>query len=311
MTPGSRHDQLSLWRQQRLAGVLIVTNLAIVAASALIIAHYDWSLGLTPTERLLWALAFAITLVALLIASGFLEWLSDSLGGFGQAGTRSQPGRVQRFIARRRMVFYYAGVWANMIAIALVTETTGGLAASPFVPLFVAFVLTGQQLSRFRTQALNLLWSGLIIAGALLVCHSLATEPPAPAPDELPIAMVVLALLMGGVLNISERPHNYMLRAQVPPPSHVRIYRDGEGVWRFAFFLKRHAQDPVLLAHDSSSVPEGDFPPELRERLEEHAREMGKHGKWKNTGLEWPATFAQSFTIELVTREDVPKDESS
>lgn len=307
MVRAGRHDELALKRQRDLAGALILANLGIGSVSALIIDRYDWSLGLTATEMTLWVAAFAVTLLALLIAAGFIEWLAGALPSFiarNEAGPN--PNRLSTFIAEKRMVFYYVGVWANLIALALVTETTGGLQASPFVPVFVAFILTGQQLSRFRTQAFNLLVSGLVLVAAMLAFHSLASEPSSLPPDQLPIAVVVLSLLAGGLLNVFERPHNYLLKKQVPPPTHARIYRDGEGVWRFVFFMDRHSQDPVLLGRSDPSLQDGKFPPELRERFEEHIKEMGKHGSWANVSPEWPAKCKQSFTMRLIATEDDP-----
>jgi hypothetical protein len=305
MARGIRHDALALKRQRNLAATLILANLTIATVSAWIIEHYNWDVELTQTEQIFWIAGFTATLVVLLIASGFLEWLPGALSGvFVGTEAESVPNRLSAFIARHRMVFYYAGVWANMTTLALVVETTGGLPTSPFVPIFVAFVLTGQQLSRFRTQALTLFVSGLALVVVMLSCRSLVSDPATAPPDLLPIAVVILSLLMGGLLNILERPHNYLLKKQVPAPTHARIYRDGEGIWRFAFFLKRHQQDPVLQGRSDPPIPEGQFPSGLRERFEEHAREMGQHAAWTNVSPQWPSTCEQSFTIELVALEE-------
>jgi hypothetical protein len=310
MKRNRRHDAVALDRQKSLAPLLILSNLGVGGFLVGVMLLSGWDPELSTGELIACVVVGAVSALALLVAAGFVEWLPQLFPSLYGDSVRSgrKSSASARFVARNRMVFYYVGVWSNFFAIALVTEFTGGLLGSPFVALLIAFVLTGQQLSRFRKQSGALLATGLLVALAMLKLESHVATPSPPAPDELEAASILLALAAGGLLSYFEKSHNYLIEKHVRPPSHVRIYADGLGIWRFAFYRDIHRQDPVLLApHDPSTAPRnGGFPPELKARFEKLVEAMAADAKWPNRSLRWPTKCEDSFSMDLAP--DLPDE---
>lgn len=203
-TKRRRHGKIALRRQKELARWLFYVNVAI--AVIWLLTANDWHLGLSGG------------VVVALIACGVVFVICIGLAANGIGGVRrflraadqgnddddDEPWRSESWIADRRYWFYYAGVWADLFALALLVWTTGGLDGSPLVAILVAFVLTGMQLSRERDQAAALLASGVGVAVFILVV-SPPMHPPDPAPSDLATWLVMLALGGGGVLTLNER----------------------------------------------------------------------------------------------------------
>lgn len=311
MKRNSRHDSVALARQKNLAALLILANLFVGAALALVMTLSDWSPGLTSFELIVCCIVFGMAWLALVVAGGFVEWLPRALPSAFPGGLQAdgEPSSVAAFIARRRMVFYYAGVVLDLLAIAVISQVTGGLPESPFVALLIAFVLTGQQLSRFRTQSGILFVLGIVTALLMLIFEPFFSKPEPPAPPELEIAAVLLALATGGVLNYFEKSHNYLLERHVHRPSHVRIYEDGRGIWRYSLYRDFHRQDPVLFPPGDPAVKldDGEFPPGLKERFEELAKAMGSDASWDALEPDWPERCEDSFAMRLVVKKDVAR----
>src|SRR5215213_6353853 len=91
----------------------------------------------------------------------------------------------QDIFDKNRMVFYYLGLFSNIFAFAILVESTGGLLASPFTAIMVALVLTGQQLSRFKSQSRWLIAIGLMSAGAFYLYEWFLGIPPAPEAPKI------------------------------------------------------------------------------------------------------------------------------
>ncbi len=291
-----RHDKVALDRQRDLAAILLIVNL-VVGAVCFVIIHYsssDWEIEMNAWQSGVCLGLFGVSLLSLLVAAGTFEWLpkiAPSLrregGGDPHAGFR-----LGAALAKHRMVPYYLGVWFDLLALAWLTEFSGSLVTSPFVPLLVAFVLVGQQVSRFKTQA-----GALLATAALVVVAMLIFEPDDPTnlpPAGLVLATVLLSLVVGAVLNLYEKPHNYRDPKRVKPPTHARIYRDGQEIWRFSFY----GQDPVLFGPTNGSPAA--LLAELRERFTAHTKEMGALAAWGGLAPEWPSECDEKgFVVPL------------
>jgi hypothetical protein len=302
MAIGRRHDEISHERQKRLGALLVVTNLIVGGISLAIVFLTDWNPELTRGEWIAFGLVILISWLNLLIAAGVVGWVFDlalSMLPDGVGSTDAHPD--DKLLERHRMAFYYVGVWSNLLALGLIIEVSGGLGESPFVPLLIAFVLTGQQLSRFRTQSGLLYVSGLALVGLMVLCEPLASEPPESAPHELTMVVAFLALAAGGLLNYVEKPHNYLLEKHLKPPSRARIYQDGCGAWRVALLHSIHRQDPVLLGGDvKSALPiDGQFPDGLQERFEAYLRSMAEDARWSPVEPDWPQQCSLNFMVKL------------
>jgi hypothetical protein len=300
MARPKRHDEIAHERQKRLAALLVIANLAVGLGAVVAVLLTGWDLELTRTEWICIAIAVGISWVNLLIAAGFVGWILDlpsSLFPDGLGASAESPDA--RLLKGRRMAFYYVGVWANLVALAFIVEITGGLAESPFVALLIAFVLTGQQLSRFRTQSGLLYVSGLLIVALMILLEPIANPPTESAPHELEIAIVVLALVAGGLLNFTEKPENYLVK-KVRQPSRARIYRDGGGVWRVCLLERVHRQDPVIFASlEAKGEAEEAFPDGLQERFEEFLATMSEDAGWTTMVVSWPDRYSNSFIVRL------------
>jgi hypothetical protein len=303
-----RHDEVAHERQQNLAALLVLVNLFVGAICLAIILEVGWDPEFTRTE---WTYCLALVLFSwlnLLIAAGAVGWLisllfsilPDSVGGARQ---RPDAG----LLSRHRMIFYYLGVWSNLLALGLVIEITGGLAESPFDALLIAFVLTGQQLSRFRTQSGLLYISGLLVFGVILALEPVASKPVEAAPHVLTIAVAFLALVAGGFLNYFEKPHNYLVEKHVKQPSHARLYQDGQGTWRVALLENTHRQDPVLFRQRTGGASSnGEFPVGLKEKFQTFMDSMAQDASWGSLRSDWPANCTRSFVVTLVPAESEP-----
>ncbi len=306
MPKKTRHEEIAHERQQRLAGLLVVVNLGVGAISAAFLFETDWQMGLSTNEWITFGAIVAISWLNLLIAAGAVGWLWDAVLTALPEGHSATPPPDGWLLERGRMVFYYVGVWANLLALAYIIETTGGLAESPFVPLLIAFVLTGQQLSRFRTQSGLIYLSGLVAIGLMIAGESLFTEPAEVAPHEMTIAIAALAVTAGGLLNYIEKPPNYMLEKHVKQPSRARVYQDGRGVWRVVLLERIHRQDPVVFMSAvgvAEQVKDG-YPTGLKEEFQTYIESMGKVAGWRQLKATWPSRCTTSFIVQLSPEQE-------
>lgn len=297
MKARTRHDNIAHERQQRLALLLFITNLGVALFTVPIAVHLDWNPEPSGFEQLLFAGLLSFSWINLFVAAGGLGWLVGLPRGFSPGPAPNTPPFDAAFLARYRMVFYYTGVLANLAALALLTEVTGGLAESPYVALLVAFILTAQQLSRFRSQAGLMFAAGLAVTTIMLLLQPVASDPPTPPPHELVVVAVLLALVGGGWLSFREKPYNHYVEKHVRVPSQAHIYRDGKDAWRFALYEEIHRQDPILLrAHDTA---DGEYPERLKEQFEQYISEMGRAAEWDELELIWPGKCTASFAVTL------------
>jgi hypothetical protein len=312
MTKPKRHDELAHERQQRLARLLVLANGLIGAISVAIIYATTWSLGLNRTE---WVVIGGLILVSwlnLLIAAGSIGGAVNSVMSMMAEGSDASEKPVDaRLLERWRMGFYYVGVWANLLALATIIEVTGGLVGSPFVALLIAFVLTGQQLSRFRMQSGLLYVSGLVVLLSMILLEPVFTKPSGPAPDELTLSVVAMALVASGWLNYVEKPHNYLVENRIRQPTRARIYRDGAGVWRVVLLERIHRLDPVLyFSAESADVTDGEFPAGLQDKFRNFLDSMSQDAGWAPLEPKWPERCGSNFTVNLRPGPSAPGDAS-
>jgi hypothetical protein len=305
MAKAKRHDEVSHERQQKLAALLVLVNLFVGAITIAIVLATNWNLDFTKAEWICIGALVVISWSNLLAAAGFFGWavsLIFSMLPYGTGVSEAPPDAD--LLERRRMAFYYVGVWANLLALGAIIEVTGGLAESPFVALFIAFVLTGQQLSRFRTQSGLLYVSGLLVAALMIALEPLSTRPAELAPHELTISVAILALGAGGLLNYIEKPHNYLLERHVKRPSRARIYQDGRGVWRVVLLERVHPFDPPIFARAETGSTDGEFPVGLKERFESFLGTMAEDAGWTTLKTTWPERCSTNFIVRLEAIEE-------
>jgi len=280
--------------------LLWIFNLVLVVGCGGILLHDHWSPEPTRAETIALVCLIASSWSCLLIAAGIAGWFVDLMRGFGSVPPGTKPPIDDKFLNKHRMSFYYAGVILNLLAVALVTEVTGGLAESPFTALLIAFVLTAEQLSRFKSQANVMFGIGIATVVLMISLEGFASDPPTLAPHLLYMSVALAALIGGGLLTLSEKPRNHYVH-KLDDPSRVLVYRDAYGNWRFAIYDESHRQDPIL--HPGNGIDAMNFPTDLQERVIECALDMAASASWEK-GREppgWPSEFTTCFSLELQT----------
>lgn len=293
-----RHDSIAHQRQKRLAQLLCLFNVMLALGCGAIMVYEHWNPEPTRAEVLALICLVAFSWLFLLVAAGTIGWFADLRTALRPGPFTAKPAVDDAFLNKHRMSFYYAGVILNLLAIAMATEITGGLADSPFTALLIAFVLTAEQLSRFKPQAKVMLVIGLAVAALMIGLEKLASDPPDLAPHLLYIAVALAALLGGGILTVWEKPRNHYVH-ELDDPSQVLVYRDVHGNWRFSVYDESHRQDPILLP--GNGVDMVDFPSDLEARVVDCALDMVASSDWeKGESLPgWPSTFTTCFSLEL------------
>jgi hypothetical protein len=297
-----RHDGIAHQRQKRLAQLLCLFNVVLAVGCGAIMVHYHWDPAPTQAEVIVLICLVALSWLFLFVAAGVIGWLVDLPTALGPGPPKPSPAVDDAFLSKHRMSFYYAGVILNLLAIAMITEITGGLAESPFTALLIAFVLTAEQLSRFKLQAKVMLCIGAAIVGVMIGLEGVASDPPSLAPHLLYIAVAVAALLGGGLLTAREKPRNHYVD-KLDDPSRVLVYCDAYGNWRFAIYDNSHRQDPILLA-GTGAHPVG-FPDKLETQVIKCASDTASPLGWRKGKVPgWPSAFTTCFSLELQTKLD-------
>lgn len=293
-----RHDGIAHQRQRRLAQLLWIFNLVLVVGCGMILLRDHWNPEPTGAEMITLVCLVASSWLCLLIAAGIVGWFVDLFRGFGSGPSGAKPPIDDKFLNKHRMSFYYVGVILNLLAIALVTEITGGLAESPFTALLIAFVLTAEQLSRFKSQAKVMFGIGVATVSLMIALERYASDPQTLAPHLLYMSVALAALIGGGLLTLSEKPRNHYVH-RLNDPSQVLVYRDADGSWRFAIYDESHRQDPIVHPGNGSDAME--FPIDLEERVIECALDMAASARWEKGKRPpgWPSEFTTCFSLEL------------
>jgi glycerophosphoryl diester phosphodiesterase len=295
-----RHDDISNERQQGLATLLLAFNvLAVFVWFVPVQILYHWNPGLTPTEVLLLCCLAGILAISLLLAAEIPQGIQRAWNrGLGPGELRSAADPFVQY----RWLFYYIALTANILALALVVETTGGLGSSPFVALFVAFILIGQQLSRFETQSRRLILFGATLAGAMLLLKGYASKPEHLAPVGVTVFVVFLTLGFSGLLSWREKPPNPLVGSgRSALPTHAHVYH-AYGAWHFVLYRHRHRLDPVVPGRTQGG--------RLKVAFQGSVKKMAAEAGWPALRLTWPKDALQrepaSFRVAFEAAQDSP-----
>jgi hypothetical protein len=240
------HDQLSIERQRRLASLQLFVNALLLVIYLIAIHVWGWRFNLTTGEKEAGWTVWIISLVLLIVASSFMMPILDVF----QAG-RSRPGGSAdpepTWLATYRKFVYYPAVLGNLAAIAVFIEQTGGLVRSPFAPVLFALILGAQQESRFKSNSRLYIIAGVVITVALVGFEkAFGTRSVPNPPSHLYFWIVAAVFLLTAILTHIDKAVNYKARGRFPEPSHIELYVDDGGIWRFALHSKGTRLDPVV-----------------------------------------------------------------
>lgn len=295
-----RHDQIAFRRQRYLAVFLLMIDIYVIALSALVAYIAKWHPITQDGFFLTGTLALA-TVICLLLAAGVV----GGLRGMWNEGISAAPGRRHPdpdFFVKRRMVFFYTGVNLNILGLAILVEQTGGITASPYIAVFFAFVLTGQQLSRFKTQSSFLISVGVALTAAMWVYESVFGPSKTPgAPKVLTFLLVASTFVACGLITNYEKGHNYLVEGEQSLPTHAHVYRDSESMWHYAVYCQRHRLDPIFghdpeeagtessleSRHDSEETGTESSLENVRDRVEAIVKSMYQAAGWGQPSFEW------------------------
>jgi hypothetical protein len=243
----------------------------------------------TPDRIVLSGVLTLVTMLCLLLATGAVGGARDMWAGGMTPGPAVWAHRDTDFFAARRMIFFYAGVNLNIVTLSVLIEQTGGIIRSPYSAVFFAFILTGQQLSRFKTQSSFLISVGVILTLAMWIYETafglLKTSDP---PKPLVFLLVVSTFIACGLMTNYEKNHNYYVEGRQNLPTHAHVYRDAEGVWHYEIYCQRHRIDPIV--GDLSSLPAqtGDSSNAVRRGVEATVKSMYEAAGWGHPKFLWP-----------------------
>jgi len=256
---------------------------------SLIVAYATKWHPFTPDRlRLTGALVLA-SLLALLFAAGAVGGFRDMLAGGIGRGPETPYYRDHDFFAQRRMIFFYAGVNLKLLTFAVLVEQTGGITSSPYIGVFFAFILTGQQLSRFRTQSTCLIAAGAVLTTAMWAYETTAGKLKSPAPPAtLTLLLVITTFIACGLMTNYEKDHNYLVQGKEKDlPTQAHVYRDVHGVWHYVIYRRRHRLDPIV---DHSAVEEagtGKTLTAVQDRVQAIISSMYQEAAWDLPEFRW------------------------
>ena len=297
-----RHDHIAFLRQGYLAAFMLMLDGFLIVLS-LIVAYADKWRPFTPDRLLLSGTLALASWLCLLLAAGTLGGLRDMWGGGIGRGPATQGHRDTDFFAKRRMVFFYAGVNLNLLTLAVLVEQTGGITTSPYITVFFSLILTGQQLSRFKTQSSLLISAGVALTAAMWAYESASGLLKSPAPPSTLTFLVVVTIFIGcGLITNYEKDHNYRVerseqneRKNLPTKAHV--YRDAKGFWHYAIYCEHHRLDPVI-HHNATEATEAERSRALvRQKVEDVVKSMCQTAGWGEPAFDWQSYNEESELI--------------
>ena len=299
----ARHDSIAFIRQRYLSVFLLLVDAAVAAISIPLAIHADWWPPDTSANILI-AVVGTLSVVNLLLAAGTVGGIRDTLSN-ATAATPVPRRRDTDVFADHRMVFYYLGVYFHIVGLALLVEVTGGLVTSPFTTYFFALVLTGQQLSRFKTQSTSLVIAGVAVSSAMFAYEHYFTPigSGAPPPRSLNFALMALALVAGGMITNAEKDRNYLIEGRKAIPTHAHVYLDAADKWHFVIYSDRHRLDPVLkVPENDRTVGTGSVSgrADLESALQTTVEDLYQAAGWGKPHLRWPdESPTRDFIVEI------------
>jgi hypothetical protein len=308
MLRSTRHDNIAFIRQRYLAIFLLILLAIVIVLSAAISYSFKWH----PLTRDRLDIVIPLSVVAalsLLLAAGAVGGCRDM---WENAINKTPAARIHRdsdFFARKRMVFFYAGVYLSLVLFVVVIEQTGGVITSPYTAPFVALVLTGQQLSRFKTQASFLISTGIALTIIMRIYESVVGVLNTPSsPRILVYLLIAISLVAAGLIANVEKDHNYLIEGKQHLPTHARVYKDAHGIWHYVIYCQRHQLDPIA-GSDTTKEGTRDSESEVYAKVEADVRSMYQAAGWGQPSFNWsPRELGNSFTVSFPVNEaGVPK----
>jgi hypothetical protein len=238
------HDELSVQRQRTVADLTLLANIILIALSSIAIKMWHWHLTIGPLALVAGTVVWGISIALLIAASSLPRATASFTRNLGSAPT--PPDSPDRLAGARKFLFY-PGTFLNFVAVCILVEESGGLVRSPFTPVLFAMALAAQQLGRFRTNSKIFISFGILATAALFLFErSNGLRSVAPPPDRLAFALLAAAFLVTAVYTHSDKTKNYRASGGFPPPTHVELYWDHQGVWRYVLHCKNGRLDPLL-----------------------------------------------------------------
>jgi hypothetical protein len=278
----AHHDSMSSVRQRAISNIILIANVGLALLFAAATNIWGWRFAFGPTGIIVFSVTWTISLLCLILCSSLFAALSSAVEGLS---TRPEAKRGQEnpYLSGARKFFYYPGVFANIIAVAVVVEQSGGLIHSPFTAVLFAMVLAGQQLGRYRTNSSLFIVGGVVLTLLLLAYEGLegirvAQEPP----RQLLFFILAASFLVAALFTHIEKRPNYRATGKFPPPTRVEIYSDNNGTWRYALYCDRSPLDPVLEYENPVHTVQ-----EAKDLLKDKLTSIAAHAGLKEPIIEW------------------------
>jgi len=283
-----RHDQIARVRQGYLAVFMLLLDVILIGLSLGVAYTTKWH-PLTQDRFRTTGVLAVLSLLCLFFAAGAVGGFRDMLAGGISRGPKTSHYRDDDFFANKRMIFFYAGVNLTLLTFAVLVEQTGGITASPYIAVFFAFILTGQQLSRFKTQSTVLIAVGAALTLAMWLwqyTHGLLKSPA--APPTLTLVLLVATFIACGLMTNYEKDHNYIVeRKEKDLPTQAYVYQDGKKKWHYVIYCRSHRLDPIVDGPESET-PETDQALEpVQKRIQEIIISMYPRAEWDQTDFHW------------------------
>jgi hypothetical protein len=299
----TRHDNIAFIRQRYLAIFLLILLAIVIVLSVATAYAFKWH-PLTPGRLAIVIPLSAVTVLSLLLAAGAVGGCRDMWENAINKTPAARTHRDSDFFARKRMVFFYIGVNLSLVLFVVVIEQTGGVISSPYTAPFVALVLTGQQLSRFKTQASFLISAGIALTIIMGIYESsvgvLNTPPP---PRLLAYLLIAISLVASGLIANVEKDHNYLIEGKQQLPTHARVYKDAHDIWHYVIYCQRHQLDPIV-GSDTTKEGTRNSENEVCTKVEADVRSMYQAAGWGQPSFNWsPREQGNSFTVTFPVNE--------
>jgi len=299
----TRHDNIAFIRQRYLAMFLLILLAIVIILSAAIAYAFKWH-PLTPDRLAIVIPLSAATALSLLLAAGVVGGCRDMWDNAVNKTPAARTHRDNDFFARKRMVFFYAGVNLSLVLFVVVIEQTGGVTSSPYTAPFVALVLTGQQLSRFKTQASFLISTGMVLTLIAGIYESTAGVLDTPSPPRILVYLLIaISLAAAGLIANVEKDHNYLIEGKQHLPTHARVYKDAHDIWHYVIYCQQHQLDPIV-GSDTTKEGTRNSESEVCAKVEADVRSMYQAAGWGQPSFNWsPREQGNSFTVSFPVNE--------
>jgi hypothetical protein len=253
--------------------------------------HWISRLSIPTGAEIAFWVALTLGFVGYLTCSSALMVALTTLSGLTPGWNYEEHDEPARIAAMRKYVFYLSGL-LTLVAVAIMIEVSGGLVRSPFTPIVFALVLTQQQLGRFTTNSLIAIVTGIVTVVLLAGYEAVAgvrQEPPAPA--DLAFYILVFAFAVTALCGHLSKAKNVRASGQLPQPTHVALYKMGDGVWLYTLYNGQTRLDSILRGDSITDMASAKI------RMKEILDALAPHGP-----IEWLDSHAGDETTGYIRR---------